>query len=496
MADLLGGVPGIVVGVGVGAAASAALEPAIELPKQTAWQANPNRILDVNLLARLVAQGGVSLQSARDSGERDGYSNDKVDALVYLAQTVPGFAQVLDLWRRDLIDPDLVQHALTKEGVDQRYVDQLLKLKTAEIIPPPDLAYMVIRGLVPDPFGFDGPSSPTDTAIEDIPELSIDTLAEAARSGWDQTRFEALVGRSGLAPAPIFAAQAFFRGLITYEQYLTIIKKGDLRPAYANVILGGAREIPTAGQFAEAWLRGYLTQTQAEAGAARHGMSADDIDLIHLNMGRPTPVHQVTTGLARGGTYPSLYTDVPEPYRDAIRESDIKEPWASIAYHNRYTYPSAFVLRTLAQAGELGDTAAVEQILLEIGWNPEFAAKVAAAWTAGGGTGDAHVTKAANQLWTATHKAYLASEASDADVTQMLNLIGVAASAQPQVLALWQAERSLVRKGLTAANYHKAFSKGDTNDATGQPWTRDETIAELMRLGYSQQEAGQYLDIP
>ena len=35
----------------------------------------------------------------------------------------------------------------------------------------------------------------------------------------------------------------------------------------------------------------------------------------------------------------------------------------------------------MAQAGELGDEAAVEQILLEIGWKPDFAKLVAAAWT-------------------------------------------------------------------------------------------------------------------
>ena len=76
-----------------------------------------------------------------------------------------------------------------------------------------------------------------------------------------------------------------------------------------------------------------------------------------------------------------------------------------------------------------------------------------------------------------------------------LNAIGVAATAQPQVLALWNQEQQLVRKGITAAQYKKAYEKQDVNDSTGQPWTRDETIAELTRLGYSPQEAGQYLDI-
>ena len=495
MADPLGSVPGIVVGVGVGAAAAAAIEPAVELPKQTAWKANPNRILDAATIARLVAQGGVSLDSAHESGLRDGFGPDKLDALVYLSQTVPGFAQVLDLWRRDLIGPELVQHALTKEGTDQRYVDQLLKLKTAEIIPPPDLAYMVVRGLVPDPFGYDGPSDEHDKTISDIPQLDIKTLEEAARSGWDQTRFEALVGRSGLAPAPIFAAAAFFRGLITYDQYLTIIKKGDLRPAYANVILNGAREIPTATAFAEHHLRGYTDAKGMYDGTARHGMSPTDTDVIYLNLGRPVAVHQVTTGLARGGVYPSTYDDVPEPYRDAIRESDVKEPWASIAYYNRFSFSVPFWWRSLATANAFG-TLDPYEVLLWLGNSPEFARIITDHFVGTGATPtDKDVTGAQTRLKTAAHKAFLDSEISATDATNALETAGVNPSSVPAILSIWDTERQLVRKGITAAQYKKAFEKQDVNDSTGQPWTRDETIAELVRLGYSHAEANQYLDI-
>src|SRR5215472_15312757 len=110
------GVAGIIIGVGAGAATSAALAPAIEVPKQEAWAANPHRILDVALLARLVAQGGIDLGTAETDAKRDGYSPDKLDALVYLEQTVPGFAQALDLWRRGLIGDPLFEHALVKAG--------------------------------------------------------------------------------------------------------------------------------------------------------------------------------------------------------------------------------------------------------------------------------------------------------------------------------------------------------------------------------------------
>src|SRR4029077_11633066 len=101
MAGPLGSAPGIIIGVGVGTAAAAALEPAIEIPRQDAWNRLPNRILDAGTLARLVAQGGVDLGAAHAEAQREGYAADKVDALVYLAQTVPGFGEALTLYRRD-----------------------------------------------------------------------------------------------------------------------------------------------------------------------------------------------------------------------------------------------------------------------------------------------------------------------------------------------------------------------------------------------------------
>src|SRR5690348_559827 len=161
---------GIVLGVGVGAAASAAIEPAVEIPKQEAWARNRNKILAAGLMAELVAQGAVDLTVGHGSAEREGYADDKFDHLVYLAQTAPGASEALELWRKKFIGADLYEHALIKAARDPRYIfpDDAYRLK--ERIPVSDLAYMVVRDLVPDPFGYEGPSGPGDTTISDIPQ--------------------------------------------------------------------------------------------------------------------------------------------------------------------------------------------------------------------------------------------------------------------------------------------------------------------------------------
>jgi hypothetical protein len=256
-----------------------------------------------------------------------------------------------------------------------------------------------------------------------------------------------------------------------------------------------SRQILTASEYQEAALRGILTNEQANAKAAQHGMTTEDAQLLFQILGRPLTVHQITTGLARGGEFGGTYADVPEPYRDAIRRSNIRPEYARLAYANRYTYPSAFVLRSLAQSGDLGDASAVEAILLDIGWPPTLAAKVAPLWVGGSGGADPHVTKAENQLWTTLHRSYVAEETDDPTATATLGTLGVTATAQPEVLALWQAERELIRKQLTPAQIKKAYTHGVPNPATGQTWTRDDALAALIARGYSANDANVFLDL-
>src|SRR4051794_3325877 len=121
----IGSAPGILIGFGVGAAASAALEPAFEIPRQEAWKRNPNRVLDVGLLARLVAEGGVPLGEARDEALRHGFSADKFDRAVYAAQQVPGSAELLFLWRLGIIDEDTWRMGMVKLGQRPDFIDHV-----------------------------------------------------------------------------------------------------------------------------------------------------------------------------------------------------------------------------------------------------------------------------------------------------------------------------------------------------------------------------------
>jgi hypothetical protein len=261
VAGPLGSTPGIIVGTGVGLAASVALAPAVEIPKQEAWAANPNRILDVGLLARLVAQGGIDLGAAAAEAKRDGFDSDKLDALVYLSQTVPAIGEALILWRRGLMSDELWGHVLVKAGLDTRYADVLTANKMAEPLAPAQIALGIVRSLLADPGLMPVDLDTSGGVVPAYQQSNIDPVAEAAKAGLTRERLRVLVGEIGLPMSTQQAASAYFRRIIELGDYNRSILEGDVRPEWAHAILEQARQILSSNQYAELELRGYLTRT-------------------------------------------------------------------------------------------------------------------------------------------------------------------------------------------------------------------------------------------
>lgn len=498
----IGSTPSLVVGIAAGAAASAALEPALEIPKQEAWAGAANRLPDVGLIAKLVAAGEVLQQDGRDMAKRLGFGNAAFDSLTYLAQTRPDWPELLAMWRRFSLGdlgpgafPDsLVDAGLAHTGLDWDYTPYLKALKTAELVGLGDVAVGIVRGALPAPSWVPVPPPTSGLSVPRFPQVNLDPVALANALGFSEEMLHLMVARSGLSLAPGLAAVANFRGVINDNDFLLAIAEGDLRTEWADALLAASRLIPTPGEFMEHALRGWSTQAEGEAGAALHGMSKPHADLLYEVKRRPLSVPNITKALARGGVFDTSNAPKPDPYDAAVHEADLGPEWYDLAKSLKYSYPSAFVLRALAQAGDLGNAAAVEQILLEIGWKPDLATKVAASWAGGGAVADPHITKAQTQLWTTLHRSYVAGETDTATATQMLGRAGISAAAVPAVLALWDDEASLVRKQLTPAQLKKAYKAGDVNPATGAAWTLDDAIARLIAMGYSHNDALTFLD--
>lgn len=469
----------------VGFALGRALEPVGTKIAQDAWTGHPDRAIDAGTAAEIVAEEpAVQIDGAAEAAAH-GIDSTRFAALVGLALTAPGMGELLATLRRGTITPEDFTYGLRKARLNTRFDSALAELKNLRV-DPAVIATAIQRGVMHDP-GVLVVGPPAGTGrVPPMPVSPLDTLLEAAASGIDEERLAVYARIVGLPASPDLAARMVFRGIIDPTDFDRAIAEGNTRNEWAPFLFEGFREILTAHDYAELQLRGFLTESARRAGTAKHGMSDTDSDLLYDVLGRSIPVHAITTGLARGGHYGGTGEGIPEEYLASLQRGNLRPEYYDLAYANRYTYPSAFVVRQLLKDGTITETEG-EQIFLDEGWTPELAKKVAQAYAvATVAKADTHVQKAETQLWGTIHKSYLADESTDAETQAALALLDVAADSIPKVLGLWQHEREIIRRSLSPSQIKKAFK-----DAK---FTRDEAVARLLELGYNATDAGLFLD--
>lgn len=433
----------LIFGSAIGAAASEAIGPQLEPAKQHAWSRNAVRVLDAERLAELVASGAIGLEAAVSEAARTGVNANRVRALVYLQLEAPDVAQALDLRRRGRITDDDFRHALAKAKIEQRFWPAFLEL-VDERLDPAVIAAAIQRGIMRDP-GF-LPVGPPTTAgkVPAFPVSPIDPIAEAEASGIDRERLFVETALVGNPVGPEQAARALFRGIIEEPDFERAIAEGRTRNEWGFVYREVAREIPTAIQAVNARLRGWITDAQMYARTSEWGMTPADTDLLFLTQGRPLSWHQVFIGLRRGGQYGGDTGAIEPAFLKALEESDIRPEWYSLAWAQRYNYPTAFVLRSLTQDGDISAEKA-ESILLYEGWEPELAHTVAQKW---GGSSSApvpaEVKSARTRLLTTLHKAYVTNGADDASVLAALDAVPYPRELSSALLEVWSNERGFL----------------------------------------------------
>jgi hypothetical protein len=431
------------VGFGLALTAAPALTPLATALRQTAFTADPNLAPDVYQLAAGVAQGQVDPAAALDWAHKHGISDSAFAALVQIANTGPPLGLAFEAWRRGTLSTGDFQDALNRAAIEPRWWPALRDLKTSRL----DLgaiATAVHRGIMADSGLLVTPVPGGSGTVPRIPVSSLDTLAEFAAHGVDPERARVLVADTGLPLALGEMLQLYNRNKVSATDVKVSIAESNVRNEYMDVALDLARRLLTPHEYAEAELRGVLSPQEAVNGAGLSGIDPADYATLFAILGRPLSIHQVTTGLARGGTYGGTYSDVPAgPYRDAIRRSAVRPEYASLDYANRFSYPSGFQIKS--EAADLGK-AQTQQLLLEVGWSPHWADVFSTKWS-GAGTGaaavDPHVKKAQSSLFTEAHKAYVKVGLSQAQVTPALTKLAVSPADQQEVFSLWDVEKQL-----------------------------------------------------
>jgi hypothetical protein len=495
VSNVLSSIEGGAVGGATAIAIGAGLEPEVEPGKQEIWHANPYKVLEAGILARLVAQGIADPDQAADQAQRTGLDRNKFNALVQIELAGPPVAEALNLRRRGRINAEQFEHALTKAQIEPQYWPALKEL-IDERLDPSVIALAIVRGIMHDP-GFLPVGPPAaEGKVKAFPTSPLNSLDEAASSGINEERLFVQTAIAGRPMGPEAAASAVFRDILLRVDFNRAIAEGDVRNEWAEAIFETARQIPSVADYVNARIRGWISEAEMNAGTARHGMSAEDTHLLYLRTGRPAAPGQMATAAARGIDGPDGVPMNRAQFLKGIAESDIRPEWGPMLWESRFLYPPLFQLTRLVQAGAIdADTAA--DWARKDRYPPEVVTVLHAYWSKSTAAGaSAYVGKADTHLWTALHRSFVARETNITQARANMVTLGIPRDDQTEILNRWQAERDLIRKQLTPAQIKKSYTKASRNAATGAAWTRDEAIAALVSEGYSVTTANDYLDIP
>lgn len=447
-------------GFAAGVAVAPTLAPGLEKLRQETWSRAAFRLPEVGTLATGVSQGQIPLDTAYKWALAHGFDKAAFDALVNIANTGPGVPTAFDLWRRGVIDEAGFRRAAKRQGLEPEWIADLVKIKN-EVLDPGQLAAAIHRGLIPDPGLLVGQQPGPDRTVPAYPVYDVDALAEALANGYDPDHLGVLVGLQGLPMGPHEAAEAYFRGVITHDDYIAAFNQGNSRNEWAQAILEQSRQIPTARDYIENALRGYRSFDQAADGAARHGMSRGDAELIFQNSGRAMNLHQITQALAYGASYNPTPADDPDPYHQSTLVGPLRPEYYELNEALKYTLPSALYFRTLQQNGVLSQPEA-EKWYLRLGWPPELAEQVSKAFAKQKGATEKEATAA--DLLTL----YDGGRMTEAQTLMALGDLGYPPDEAQRKVDLVSARRVASAKGTAITDLHGSYKKGEIDATSAQ----------------------------
>lgn len=493
-----------ILGYAIGTAAGPSLEPFVQDLANLAWEANQVKPVDPITAAAVVAEDVQQQAWGEAQAAQSGINAGNFDAIVGETLNAPGTGPLFELWRRNLIDTAQFEHGLRKAKYETQWDTPLEGLHDV-LLSPQELAAMQQQQFI------------TPAQAD----------AEAALQGMTSARQQLLFEINGLPPGVAEALTMLRRGIIDATVFAQIVAEGHTKTKYTADLLALETQVLGHNDFVTARVRGWIDDPAMYAGGALTGYSQADMDLLFKNHGRPLSWHQIFIGLRRGGVYDGPTAGIDPAFLKGLQESDIRPEWYNLAWSQRFTYPAAFILRTLTQAGDI-TAAEAEQILLYEGWEPTLAATVSAKWggrvtttaaqkkqtlahltdeyisgaltraalttalTALGYTAqqatdeinlaEFNASKAVRtKATTAIGKRYIALQLTQAEATTDMQALGWPQGAIDKYIAGWNAERDDEGTTLTQAQVLKAFKKGTLDQPSA--------LARLTVLGASAADA-------
>lgn len=409
-----------IAGFAGGTALGPVLSPIVQLIRNDVNAAYPYVPPDPGTLAEGVAQGQVDHDQAAAWAAMHGIGANAFAALVDIANTGPGSGYAFDLWRRGVTGEKGFRRALKRLGLEQEWIDDLVELHDV-LLTPRELANARQQGFI-------------DQARQ---------YEEAGMQGVTNERAELQFLTVGLPPGVETGLTMLRRGIMEQAEFAQLVREGHTKTKYTDKLLALERVLLSPSTLVRRRLKGYDDPERFHARMREWGYTAADAEDWWEADGRPAAPGYLWTAAARGVNGPDGSPLDESQFRQAIRESDIKDKYGPMLWAIRHLYPSLFQLTRLVESQAVTPELAAEWAT-KGRYAPEVVTALLDAWTKSPTAhADPHVAKAQVQLWTQLHKSYLGKKVDAASAPPYLELAGVATDAQPTVLELWAKELEL-----------------------------------------------------
>ncbi len=271
-----------------------------------------------------------------------------------------------------------------EEGVQQFFVWAVAQSVVGAILAPvlTEIQQEAWKTATAGTFGLVGqtltPAQLADMVVRNFIDDSDASIAAGA-SGITEGDFALMVDDAGEPPGPDGLARAVLKGIITATgtgadstSFQQGIAEGRIKDKWGPIIQSMAQEWPSTADAIQAYVRGQLTQADAQTLYEQVGGNPDYFNLLYDTRGNPpTPTQLIT--LVRRGLIPQdgLGADVLS-LQQGIAEGDTKDKWYPMYQQLSQYLPPARTVTALQRAGVITDAQAT-QLYTDLGLSTELA---------------------------------------------------------------------------------------------------------------------------
>lgn len=456
---------------------------------------NPHGILSPADAAQARAR---SLKGNVDVGfdaNAQGLDDGRFDVLTELARSRMAADEVVEAYRRGLIDHANADTLLIKLGYGEPDRSTLLKLRDIPLSPADAAAAWARSELTPEQTDHIGQKSGVSTE--------------------DMRILRALAGQP---PSPEEVLFAWRRGIIGESDVDRALIQGPVRNEWLPVIKNLQWVPLPVSEAANAVNQGHMSIDAAKQVAKENGFKPEAFQVIVDNAGIPPGPQEALDWVNRG-----LIT--PEQFRAIFLESRIKNKYIDLYLQSRYEVMPPETIRLMVSRGALSKEDGIRR-LMQRGYTADDAAIIiegasaqkteksrdltvaqvlelradglissddalALLEAAGYDPDEAvwvteladlrRVSRFVNAAVNRTKASYIAGRLSEIDAGAVIDSLGLPAQFKEDAFRLWDLERTTVTKGLTTSQITAAVKGGFL--------TPEEGIARLTGQGYAQDDA-------